>query len=34
MKPEEKEELANIKETMRPAVPYDSNHPGYDNLTP
>ena len=34
LKPAEKQELANLKETMRPAVPYDSNHPGHDSLTP
>ena len=34
MNPAEKEELANYKETMRPAVPYDKQHPGHDSLTP
>ena len=34
LNPSEKENLKRLKSMMRPAFPYDRNHPGFDNLTP
>lgn len=30
----EKKDLEKLRDTMRPYIPYDRNHPGYDSLTP
>ena len=30
----EKEEFDRLKEKMRPHIPYDQLHPGFDHLTP
>ena len=31
---DEKADLREMKEIMRPAIPYDRLHPGFDSLTP
>ena len=32
--PQEKEELRDLKDTIRPDVPYDEQHPNFDKLSP
>lgn len=34
MNPSERENMKRLKSLMRPAFPYDRNHPGFENLTP
>lgn len=31
--PKERAEIERLKGLMRPAFPYDKNHPGFDSLT-